>query len=868
MTDGKQRSGKSGWGYRLLLGLFGVCFIVLGGVFLLYLSLPFLAEYFGKRWIAQKLDAPIQLEVATLTPWQIEVDSFAVEEAAGGLNLSLNGVEARYDPDSIQKSPPLKYLGIQRGEFGFSLDSYLEPPATASTMNPEAPWIAPLASWPIRRWNVDQLILKPSFKDQQWQAEIQGYGLFRAPSLDQALELKVPEWDLNSKILGSLDLNQQDWSVDWDGEIGNPRKVFEEIEQFLDIPWSDAPFSWSWNRLAWEGQVQGQSLNWKRFHSVLDGGPGTLEWAGGNLRIEGMAGAVLVDDPDWNSTFARLHLLIGSLEVESLLESREFAIEIHKMRNNTLLSRLGPLSLQWQSGNLELEVVGETELDAQGVPTALEVRLHSPFFHHQEARIDLTGSAETTLHLQENKSTDSVFGKLQWDIHSLQGVWEPVFIESFSSRGSFRNLELPDSSLVSLISEWKALREMDWIKKVEEEFQGETFMEFKGISIPGQGLVEEGRITLERNETEAEENPFQFKFTSDRARLGGFSVPGMELLGTGSRKKGNARLALLKPSGGRAEATINYEHSAAKGYTWGIDVPRVNLENEGWLGGIRATFLGSKLGGDVAFSGSGRFQWPTEWDGSGELSLQALNFEWPAQDLKFQGLHAGLKFSGLNPLSLPEDQLITIDRLEKGDLEATNLRLRVGKRKGEAIQISGFQGRIFDGSVAVDRFEIDLEKPTLQLVLHLNAIALEKVVELAKDFPGTLQGKVNGVLRVGWDGKEISFGRGYLELVPGTEGRLELHLDKKPTQKDDDPYAFLQNLAQQQTAVESLRLVRLESAKFDLFNPENPENPNQLRLKGVSLSLKPQTPVDITLNLKEDVEESIRQLIKVFLSVG
>lgn len=865
-NSSKKQSRASSWGYRVLVGLGFILVLALGGAFVLYLSLPMVSQHYGEQYLSRKLDTTVQVKVRSITPWQTLIDHFETGEMAPGVKASLSGIEIRYQPEHLISQRQLDAVRLEEGILEIALDSLLSRPAAEADLPAGAPMPGLPTPWPVRRWDFNPLTVIPRYQGQEWRARVRGIGLEEDSRVEQALHISVPDWNLESDFLAHLDLNDRTWNLNWDSEVGSPDRFLATVQQLPRVPALPDNLTYSLESLRWEGQTRGRSAEWESLSSFFDTGPGKLEWEGGSFNFEGLAGAALADAPSLEATFGRLHIRVQSLRIESVLETRAFAIELHKTRNRKLLAQVGPFGMQHSASSLEGEFSGEADLTPEGIPVGLKLDLKGHAFHLKEGGVDLSGKGTTALSLVNGEAEAPLRGRLEWELDNLAGVWEPLFIDSLNARGTVRELALPLSSVVSLGNEWENLLEMDWAAKLEQEFRGEVLVEAKELSVPGQGSVASLEISVARESLEEKKSPFQLSMKSGAASYRGFSTQSLRLEGEGSRGSGQVNLTLEKPSGGRMKATLNYEQATPKRYTWKGEIPPVSLSNEGWLGSLVPAISGSQLKGRIGLSGDGFLELPSTWNGRGSAVLEGVEFDWPDQALTLSGLNARLKLSGFNPITLPEYQLIKADRLKKGDLEANNLRVRVAVKENGVIQVGEFQGSLFQGTVRADPFEIDPQTYAFQVKLRLESLDLEKVMVLAKDFPGTLQGMVDGVLRVGWDGKEISFGEGYLEMVPGTEGRLELNLDQQDESPTAEPYAFLKNLAQQQTAVESLRVVRLESARFDLFNPDNPQSPNQLRLKGVSLSLKPQAPVDITLNLREDVEESIRQLIQVFLS--
>jgi len=266
-------------------------------------------------------------------------------------------------------------------------------------------------------------------------------------------------------------------------------------------------------------------------------------------------------------------------------------------------------------------------------------------------------------------------------------------------------------------------------------------------------------------------------------------------------------------------------------------------------------------------SGKGRITIRGDWGGEAVVEGRNIKFSSEEEEMDIAEGHFDLRISKLSPIQSETAQTIRVGNFRKGKLSGEDLLVHYQILSPTEISIEGAEAEILGGKIRMEGFVHDSEKPETPLVLHLEGIELKRVASMMDNFPGRMEGRVNGLLRFNWDGSKLGIGRGYLEMDPDTRGTLRLNLDNQDLDESQPAYEFLKDLAQTRTAVESLRFVEVSEARIDLFNAANAESPNQLKLKGVSMSIEPKAPIDLTFNIRGDVEESIRQLLRVLLAL-
>lgn len=303
-------------------------------------------------------------------------------------------------------------------------------------------------------------------------------------------------------------------------------------------------------------------------------------------------------------------------------------------------------------------------------------------------------------------------------------------------------------------------------------------------------------------------------------------------------------------------------------YLWSGALEPWSLKGSRLAGLLGPEWGDARSDGVVQATLNGDWSTHSGWNGQGKLAVKELSVNAGELDFELSGGYIDLAVSGLNPVATAKNQEFTARSFRKGQLDAADLRVRFSLHGPGHLEMDRIRFDTFGGQVRIDAFQWLEETPDLKLVIHLRDIDVGEVMKLMDDFPGELRGRLNGLIRIRWKENNIHFGRGFLELSPGTEGQMRLNLDRRPVDPDAPAYDFLRNLAQTQAAVESLRHVRVQRMRLDFFNEDRPENPNQLRLKGVSLSLRPTAPLDLTVNLQGDVEEALRQFLRFLLGIG
>jgi hypothetical protein len=549
--------------------------------------------------------------------------------------------------------------------------------------------------------------------------------------------------------------------------------------------------------------------------------------------------------------FAESNLQLEALQLEGIaVEGPIIAQLVGLPQNRDEADLLGGVG-EWIRGNQEWS----------GLETALSWRIDN--WLYRKGEVELAGDAFGDLIL--TGSSRSLSPRLDFNLNSEFGIAGDFFLEGVDVSGGV---------WLDSVEANRSGNSLDLNELVESLVSPDRFLEsgggrlkatIEGVSQPGAWEVEAVELNLS---------------TSDEGYAYHIGVQSVEYLssqignvrggGTFSEAGGSLglKIDLGEESDASLAATFNRLPEVPETWAWKAEVPEAKLSESQVAGLFHPMLSGSRLSGQFQFSANGRFSDIRELDGQGVFSCRGGDLVLPGMELNIQGMETELSFTGLRQPATQRAQVARISLLEKGSLMATDIQGVFTLQPGGNLLVDGIEARVFGGSLRIGSFQFGTENPQLNLVIHLDSVELGEVQKLIKDFPGSMKGKIEGVIRLSWDGQNIGFGEGRLSLVPGTQGELRLSLDKRELKPGDPAYPFLENLSQSQAALESMRFIKVDEAVFTLFNTANVDNPNQLLVRGVSYSVEPSTPVNITVNLKEEVESVLNRFLKIALSLN
>ncbi len=740
---------------------------------------------------------------------------------------------------------------------------------------------------------------------------------------EQVLSLKEEALGLEARFLGHLDFEVATWIATGEVSATELRGGFESFSDGLPTVWQGFT-PWLPERIELEAQVRGRGRRVEQLSGLFSAGPARVTLGGVILDWAGFAGGGILKGANLEEGSFRVHGLLNSLEVGNGLESASMAVELFRTRDRKLRAQAGPFELRWAeggiAGQLQLEAPWPT-WDGEGGDfgvSPLNWNLQSEsaelsgfslgplsgggLFAPDRANLLLnelleampdggtaawlafaeshfSGSAEAELaslrkeglleaeglklkvDLKEGADGD---GELVGEASVEMGIAEALFLEGV--RASARVSVAEEQDWESLVRLGEGLgggirSQLEMLTKLPA---GQAAIGMETASLPG---LWDGESVALQADWAGNASPIKLQAGVEGFQYGGMTLRNLNVDGTFGATGGIAQVWADLPGISTDGLSLDYaEASEQVGWNWTAILSRTTMKDSPIAGLFDSSLKSIRLGGEISAAFEGGFADRENWQGKGRVLLKGVRSSAAEGKLELDGLNGSIRFRTIHPLATEAGQLLRVSRLEAGGFVASGIQCLFELSEGGAIRVSSFQADVFGGRIRAEAFTYQPVQPDVRITLHLERVQLAELQKQIKDFPGTMEGRVNGVLRLTWDGRDVGVGRGFLELTPGTTGQLRLNLDGKASSLDSPAYDFVKNIAQTQTAVETLRSVEVREARFDLFNEENANNPNQLVLRGISRSIQPATPVDLTVNLREDVEEVLAQALKFFLS--
>ena len=154
-------------------------------------------------------------------------------------------------------------------------------------------------------------------------------------------------------------------------------------------------------------------------------------------------------------------------------------------------------------------------------------------------------------------------------------------------------------------------------------------------------------------------------------------------------------------------------------------------------------------------------------------------------------------------------QELRLDVIRYGELELLDVRLLFSLEVNGTFALHEGNASLFGGEVVFEPTRFRLEDKEKKLAIRLRDVVGSQVVALIKKFDGEVEGKFSGLIPLSnldgaWD-----YVGGYLELNPGTPGRLRYRSDGILTSDVQPGTAEFKRLRQVELALKDLDVKRL-----------------------------------------------------------
>ena len=196
-------------------------------------------------------------------------------------------------------------------------------------------------------------------------------------------------------------------------------------------------------------------------------------------------------------------------------------------------------------------------------------------------------------------------------------------------------------------------------------------------------------------------------------------------------------------------------------------------------------------------------------NGSVSIDLNASTFSIPDLPLSVEGVKSVITLSSLDPLVSEGSQELRVDAIRYGELALLDVRLLFSLEANGTFALHEGNASLFGGEVVFEPTCFKLEDKEKKLAIRLRDVDGSRVVALLKKFDGEVEGKFSGLIPLSNRDGAWDYVGGYLELNPGTPGRLRYRSDGILTSDVQPGSAEFKRLRQVELALKDLDVKRL-----------------------------------------------------------
>jgi hypothetical protein len=196
-------------------------------------------------------------------------------------------------------------------------------------------------------------------------------------------------------------------------------------------------------------------------------------------------------------------------------------------------------------------------------------------------------------------------------------------------------------------------------------------------------------------------------------------------------------------------------------------------------------------------------------NGSVSIDLNASTFSIPDLPLSIEGIRSTITLSSLDPVVPAGSQELRFDAIRYGDLALLDVRLLFSLEANGTFALQDGNASLFGGEVVFEPTRFKLEDKEKKLAIRLRDVDGSRVVALLKKFDGEVEGKFSGLIPLSNRDGAWDYVGGYLELNPGTPGRLRYRSDGILTSDVQPGSAEFKRLRQVELALKDLDVKRL-----------------------------------------------------------
>ena len=196
-------------------------------------------------------------------------------------------------------------------------------------------------------------------------------------------------------------------------------------------------------------------------------------------------------------------------------------------------------------------------------------------------------------------------------------------------------------------------------------------------------------------------------------------------------------------------------------------------------------------------------------NGSMSIDLNASTFSIPDLPLSIEGIRSVMTMSSLDPLVSAGSQELRLDAIRYGELALLDVRLLFSLEANGTFALHEGNASLLGGEVVFEPTRFKLEDKEKKLAIRLRDVGGSRVVALLNEFDGEVEGKFSGLIPLSNQGGAWDYVGGYLELNPGTPGRIRYRSDGILTSDVPPGSAEFKRLRQVELALKDLDVKRL-----------------------------------------------------------
>ena len=284
-------------------------------------------------------------------------------------------------------------------------------------------------------------------------------------------------------------------------------------------------------------------------------------------------------------------------------------------------------------------------------------------------------------------------------------------------------------------------------------------------------------------------------------------------------------------------------------------IPDVDLGKAGSWGGLFDALKGVTAAGHISASGNLGID-SNGFAADSHVDLASVSAEWPDKKAVLGGLSGMVDLQSVIPLRARPGQKITVGSARIVNLDLSDGVLVFGIPEPDKMAVSTLEASTLGGKVSTQPFTFDILDPKPSAKVKLDGIRLEKLMKFFPDVPATAEGAIVGEIPVAWDGSNLSFGTGYIDLRPGELGRVHFDYDiRMLTQGRDSSSMIYPVLRRVETAIRDLYFNRL---RIDLYPVATPGRSAQIKIVGVTSQTDVHAPVDLDINIDAPLDRFLK----------